>query len=119
MATAREVETFLTTLKEKIKFFDVVFRTREKNQQAMLDLGITPDQRLAYILNLKTENYYAGPKKDTFDSVRPDYYEFGITRKDIEVYIKISVGLPNASADCISFHPAEFPMTYPLKNNSK
>jgi hypothetical protein len=43
MATAREVETFLTTLKEKIKFFDVVFRTREKNQQAMLDLGITPD----------------------------------------------------------------------------
>jgi hypothetical protein len=34
----------------------------------------------------------------------------------VEVYIKISKGLENKPADCMSFHPAEFPMTYPLKN---
>lgn len=66
-------------------------------------------------MNLMVQDYYAGPKNDTYDNNRPDYYEFGIQVNNVEVYIKISLGLTNKSVDCMSFHPAEFPIIYPLK----
>jgi hypothetical protein len=40
---------------------------------------------------------------------------FGKEVKQKEVYIKISMGIANNSAVCISFHVAEYPMIYPLK----
>jgi hypothetical protein len=116
MATRAEIEGFLKELKEKIRFFQITFRPRDKNLQALADLDITAIKRLEYIMGLKTENYYAGPKKDTYNATLPDYYEFGIQVKGVEIYVKISNGLTNKPVDCMSFHPAEFPMTYPLKN---
>jgi hypothetical protein len=116
MVAKQEVEQFLRTLKEKIRCLEIRFRPRGKNLQALADLDITANNRLEYIMNLKAEDYYAGPKNDTYDTALPDYYEFGIRIKGIEVYIKISSGLTNKPVDCMSFHPAEFPMTYPLKN---
>jgi hypothetical protein len=67
-------------------------------------------------MNLKVEDYYSGPNKDAHDPGRPDYYEFGIQVKGKEVYIKLSPGMPGKRADCMSFHIAEFPISYPLKN---
>lgn len=116
MATKQEVELFLIELKDKIKYFEIVFRPRDKNLQALADLDITPIKRLECIMNLKAEDYYAGPKKDTYDPTRPDYYEFGVKIKGVEVYVKINKGLTNKPVDCMSFHPAEFSMTYPLKH---
>ena len=116
MATRAEIEQFLKELKEKIRFFQIAFRPRDKNLQALADLDITAIKRLEYIMGLKTENYYAGPKKDTYNAALPDYYEFGIQVKGVEIYVKISNGLTDKPVDCMSFHPAEFPMTYPLKN---
>jgi hypothetical protein len=115
MATKPEVEQFLKELKEKIKFINIRFRPRDKNLQALADLDITANKRLEYLMNLKAEDYYAGPKKNTYDTTLSDYYEFGIQVKGIEVYIKISKGLTDKPVDCMSFHPAEFPMSYPLK----
>lgn len=116
MATKAEVEQFLKELKEKIRFFEISFRPRGKNLQGLADLDITAIKRLECIMNLKAADYYAGPKNDTYNTTLPDYYEFGIQLKGVEVYIKISKGLENKPADCMSFHTAEFPMTYPLKN---
>lgn len=116
MATKQEVEQYLVELKEKIRFFEISFRPRVKNLQGLADLDITAARRLECIMNLKAENYYAGPKNDTYNQSLPAYYEFGIKVNGIEVYIKISKGLKNKAADCMSFHPAEFPMIYPLKN---
>lgn len=116
MPTKQEIEQFLKELKEKIGFFEIRFRPRDKNLQALADLDITSIKRLEYIMTLKVEDYYAGPKNDTYDTTLPNYYEFGILVKGVEVYIKISKGLTNKPADCMSFHPAEFTMTYPLKN---
>jgi hypothetical protein len=116
MATKQEIEQFLNELKDKIRFFEISFRPRDKNLQALADLDITAIKRLEYIMNLKAEDYYAGPKNDTYNTTLPAYYEFGVQIKGIEVYIKISKGLTNKPADCMSFHPAEFTMTYPLKN---
>ena len=45
-----------------------------------------------------------------------EMWVFGKDVKGQEVYIKITLGLPNSSTICISFHIAEHPMTYPLKN---
>ena len=41
-------------------------------------------------MNLKAEDYYGGPKNDTYTIHQPDYFEFGIQIKGKEVYIKIS-----------------------------
>ena len=115
MATKQEVKLFLNQLKDKIKVFQVAFRPRAKNLDDLAELDITPIKRLDYLMNLKAEDYYGGPKKDSYDPIKPDYYEFGIQVKGKEVYIKISPGLPNKMVDCMSFHIAEFPMNYPLK----
>ena len=117
MATPRDIELFLNELKDKIKFFDIRFRPRDKNLQALADLDITAQQRLEYILKLTFEDYYAGPKPDTLHPNLPDYFEFGLMVKGVDVYIKISKGLENKPADCMSFHEAEFPMKYPLKKS--
>ncbi len=42
---------------------------------------------------------------------------FGKDVKGKEVYIKITLGKPNSHTICISFHKAEFPMSYPLKHD--
>jgi len=115
MPTRNEVEIFLKELKGKIRFFEVAFRPRDKNLDALADLDIVPIKRVDYLLNLTPDHYYSGPKNDTYDTTRPVYYEFGMQIKGREVYIKISLGLPNKMADCMSFHIAEFPMNYPLK----
>lgn len=115
MATKQEVEHFLNQVKDKIRVFDVVFRPRDKNLDTLSALDITAMRRKEYLMNLKAEDYYAGPKQDTYDTTKPDYYEFGIQIKGETVYIKISHGLLNKPVDCMSFHIATFPMNYPLK----
>lgn len=116
MTSKQEVELFLNQLKDKIKVFDVAFRSRGKNLDDLAELDITPLKRVEYLMKLKVEDYYSGPHEDTYDQTKPDYYEFGIQIKGKEVYIKISPGLPSKMVDCMSFHIAEFPMNYPLKN---
>ncbi len=99
----------------KIAGFGIVFRNRDKNLKALAELDITPAQREEYIMGLTPEDYCSGPNKDKDVPGRPDYCEFGITINGKEVNIKQSMGLPNKPIDCISFHPAEWPLNYPLK----
>jgi hypothetical protein len=115
----RGVEFFLPRLKEKLKVFGMVFRPREKNTEALLQLDITPRHRQELILKLTADDYYAGPQAETHDPERPEYYEFGIIVKKEQVYIKLSPGLPGKSVDCMSFHIAEWPMKLPLKPGKK
>jgi hypothetical protein len=112
MVNQNEVELFLTALKVKINIFGIVFRPREKNLQTLADLDISPTQRLVYIENLKVENCFSGPNKDTQDPLKPDYFEFGIEINSQHIYIKLSIGLPNRQIDCMSFHIAERPIIF-------
>jgi len=115
MATKEEVEAFLKEIREKIKFSDVAFQPREKNLETLAELEIIPIERIEYLKKLTYRDYKSGPNKDTHDAKKPDYFEFGIEIKGVTVYIKISRGLPNKRIDCMSFHKAEKPITYPLK----
>ena len=116
MATREQVEAFLVRLKEKIQVFDIVFRDdRGKNLQTLATLEITPIYRKQVILNIDPEDYSEGPIVDTLNKVG-EMWVFGKDVKGHEVYIKITLGFPNNSTICISFHLAEHPMNYPFRN---
>ena len=110
-----EIESFLKDFKTKMETFDVVFENREKNIQAILDLEITPGDRKEHLRELVPEDYLSGPNDDTNDKSRLPYWEFGISIKGKDVYIKISLNKENKSVICISFHLAEFLLKYKYK----
>jgi hypothetical protein len=114
--TASEIESFLTQLKTKIDVFGVAFRGRDKNLQALNDLDITSKNREDYLKELTTVDYCSGPNVDKELPGRSDYYEFGLVINNKDVYIKLSLGSANKMVDCISFHIAEWPLKFPLKN---
>ena len=111
----QEIEEFLERLVQKIRVFGIVFRSRDKNLQVLAELGITALHREKFLTGLNYKNYSTGPNKDNYDMAKPDYYEFGVNINGEEVYIKISPGLENKPVDCMSFHIAEYKMSYPLK----
>ena len=110
-----DIEKFLVGFKQKFNVFGVFFINREKNEQALLDLEITPKQREEFLLTLEPDDYSKGPFADAFDPESPNNYEFGISVKNREVYIKINMGKPAKSVMCISFHIADHKMNYPFK----
>lgn len=119
MATRDEVERFLRNFHEKLKIFEIVFRDdRGKNIQALAELEITPMQRVNVIKEIVVDDYSEGPIIDTLNKYG-EMWVFGRDVKRQEVYIKIALGHPNASTICISFHKAERPMKYPLKEKGK
>ncbi len=89
---------------------------RDPNNQALLDLGLTPFQRREIILNLQTENYSEGPLTDDKDG-QVDVWIFGCGIDGIEVYIKLKLGwTPRGNvARCLSFHAAQRPLSYPFR----
>jgi hypothetical protein len=115
MASEHEVTEFLKELKVKIDFFGILFLDeRGKNQQALHDLEISPVKRKEIIQSLKPEDYSEGPLEEKMRGILP-MWVFGKEVRSKEVYIKISMGVENAGAVCISFHIAEHAMNYPLK----
>ncbi len=113
-----DVEHFLTDFKTKLKIYSVTYRDeRSKNLQTLADLEITRAKRTEYLSKLKVEDYCSGPNKDRLNPTLPDYWEFGIKVKKQDVYIKISLGNPNDSVICISFHLAEQKLKYHYKRD--
>jgi hypothetical protein len=115
MTSKQEVEKYLKGLKVKMEVFGILFLDdRGKNQQTLHDLEISPGKRKEIIANLKAEDYSEGPLKEKMRGILP-MWVFGKEVKENEVYIKISMGMTNNSAVCISFHIAEYPINYPYK----
>lgn len=112
MATKEEVECFLSRFNQKVKVFGLVFRDdRGKNMQTLLELEITPKYREDIIMHLEPNDYVDGPIEDTLNK-KGEMWVFGKDVKSKDVYIKISMGISNSSAVCISFHIAERKIHY-------
>lgn len=109
-----QIEDFLENFKLKMKVWDVVFASRLKNLQTLADLEITPGYRIKILKELMCKDYSEGPLEDAMLN-GPQMWVFGKMIKKKEVYIKITLGSPNISVICISFHISEHPMSYPLK----
>ncbi len=115
MSTKVEVEAFLKHFKEKMKFWDVLFRDeRGKNAQALVELELRPIDRKTILETLEAEDYSEGPLADNLYG-GTDMWVFGKLLKNREVYIKITIGPMGTSVICISFHLAQHKMNYPLK----
>lgn len=115
MTSVVEVTSFLRNFKEKMKFWDVLFRDdRNKNAQALIDLELRPIDRITVLETLDIKDYSEGPLTETLYR-GADMWVFGKTVKKKEVYIKITMGAMNSSVICISFHLAQHKMNYPFK----
>lgn len=115
MTIEQDVDFFLQDLKLKIRMFGILYLDeRGKNAQAFADLEIPSNKRKEIIEQLKTEDYSQGPLEEKMRGILP-MWVFGKNVKHKEVYIKISLGIENQEAVCISFHLAEHPMNYPFK----
>jgi len=115
MSTEVEVTLFLRSFKEKMRFWDVLFRDdRGKNAQALVDLELRPIDRKIILETLEIKDYSEGPLEEKLYG-GTDMWVFGKTVKNREVYIKITMGAMGSSVICISFHLAQHKMNYPLK----
>lgn len=115
MSSTIEVTAFLKDFKEKMRFWDVLFRDeRGKNAQALVDLELRPFERKAILEALETKDYSEGPLEEILYK-GTDMWVFGKIIKKKEVYIKITMGAMGSSVICISFHLAQHRMNYPLK----
>lgn len=115
MASKHEVETYLKELKVKMDIFGILFLDdRGKNQQTLHDLEISPAKRKEIIGSLFVEDYSQGPLDEKMRGILP-LWVFGKQVKEKEVYIKVSMGIENNRAVCISFHIAEHPIIYPFR----
>lgn len=126
-ATVKEVEEFLEDLRLKLEFQGVYWDQRQKNLNSYVMLsewGYSSLNLIEFIKKLTPSNYYQGPKPDT-DNIpsKGPLWVFGMfikpknkKRKNekLEFYIKIQIGWPNKEVICISFHPKEENITYPL-----
>lgn len=110
-----EVQLVLKDFKNKMGFWDVVFRDdRGKNAQALVDLELRPIDRKIALEALEIKDYSEGPLEEKLYG-GADMWVFGKMVKKKEVYIKITMGALSTSVICISFHLAEHKMVYPLK----
>lgn len=115
MITEAVVASFLKDFKEKMKFWDVLFRDeRGKNTQALVDLELRPIERKAILEALEPKDYSEGPLSEKLYG-GADMWVFGKTIKKKEVYIKITMGALGSSVICISFHLAQHKMQHPFK----
>lgn len=109
---------FLEAFKVKVNTFEVIFlNERPKNSvQTLFAVGFSPANRRALLLELKVADYAQGPLTDTRTGL--PLWAFGRRVNQIDLYIKIHMGLTGKPAVCVSFHEEEkdkAPLTFPFR----
>ena len=113
MASKEEVKQFLKQFHQKLEIYDIVYRDdRGKNLATLALLDMPPSARTKVIKEITVEDYSEGPIIDTLNKIG-EIWVFGKDVAKHDIYIKISLGYPNSSTICISFHVAEHPIQYP------
>ena len=97
----------LRTYHVAVQLRRVFFRCKFNNTNFASCKIITKNSTLKFISE--------GPIVDALNN-QGEMWVFGKDVRGNEVYIKITLGKPNSHTICISFHRAEHPMSYPLKN---
>ncbi len=108
------VYQFLNDFKILVLEKGINIENRQKNRDALLELGLTANQREAIILSLSVGDYCSGPEKDKY---KPGYYWVFGKRSDItEIYIKLKIVEYHGEEYpiCYSFHKSERPLNYLL-----
>ena len=115
MTSRTKVTEFLRVFRERAERFGGVYViNRVKNRDALVELGLTKEQREEAILSLTPEDYCEGPLPDRQGS--GSVWVFGRTEEGREIYIKLKV---THGAICVSFHAAEQALRYPLRQQKE
>lgn len=94
----------------------VLFIPRDKNLDGLAQLGLTLRTALSVIAELQCGDYSSGPVVDR-DKPAQRCWIFGCKLEGRPVYIKLVLeSLPGGRErlKVLSFHPADFPMKFPL-----
>jgi len=114
MTKKDDVELFLKNFKTKLGIWNIAYLDgRPKNTQTLADLEIPPYKRTEVVKSLEIPNYSEGPIEEKMLG-GSEMWVFGKKVKKKEIYIKITMGIPNNAVICISFHIAEHKMKYPF-----
>lgn len=107
-ADREEITTFLEQAKELLSRGAFVFIPRRKSMQALAAYGLTIKDTKEEILDLKTSDYYKGPKKD-FD-MPGVIWEFKkvIRREKFYIKLKIETDKKTNVLKCLGFHKDDF-----------
>ncbi len=118
--TAAEVGEFLKCFKKVASESGVYVVPREKNNAALVELGLTKQNRADIINGLAVEDYSSGPEPD---SDKPgEVWFFGPAFNDGQIYIKLKLVVKQGvvpHALCISFHLARYPLALPHRREGK
>lgn len=101
----------------KVKLADSGFtfsHERQKNTETVAYLEIQRSDVKGILADLLVVDYSEGPSPSQMLG-GAEMWVFGRVVKGHEIYIKITLGIPNNPVICISFHLAEYPMNYPLR----
>ena len=118
VASKEQVDEFLAKVVACVEKGQLYYQDRLKDVQTRAELDISYGEQIEHIVRLTCSNYYRGPKPDR-SSPYQTVYEFGTMINDREIYIKLAVGERSGlmNARCISFHIAEQPIDYPLRES--
>lgn len=118
VVSKEQVEEFLAKIVDCVEKGLFLRKDRLKDAQTCAELDISPAEQVEHIIRLTCSNYYRGPKPDK-SSPYQTVYEFGKMIHGREIYIKLAVGERSGlmNARCISFHIAEQPIDYPLRES--
>lgn len=115
MAERHNVVLFLTLMKQLAhQRFDFVGRA--ENLATLANLGITREHAKSLVLGLKPDDYVSGPDPD-HNNPSLDLWVFGLGVDGSEVYVKLQLLVNENQCVCVSFHVAERPMHYPLRES--
>ena len=109
--TKQEVEQFLSQFGIKFDVWGIFYLDRDKNEEALKALGITPKARDEIVRQLQSDDYVETLSADFFNEM----WVFGRDMEGMELYIKIALGQPNNRTICLSFHIAEHQIKYAFK----
>ena len=119
MTNIREVSRFIIKCKFAIRN-NFIFEWTEKNKLTLIELGYNLDDVEDVITSLSKADYTKGPLHD-LDGYKGDFWLFGRTIQNREIYIKLKIKDFNTTGDkklsvyCISFHFADEPQSNPFK----
>lgn len=114
--TKKHLINFLEEFKGLIYEGKIWIKDRRDTRVALIELGYTFKNLEQLLLSLTVEDYYAGPKADTYKH-GDQYWEFGKVINNKEYYIKVKIyqGPRDEQAVCLSFHRAGRPLRFPYK----
>jgi hypothetical protein len=91
-----------------------VLSGRGKNLQTLALLGLSLIDAKERVLSLVPEDYVSGPTPDD-KGTEDEVWVFGLNIERQEIYVKVCVITDPLVCTCISFHVAEWPLSYPLQ----